>query len=494
MDTLNMKYDDLVAGSGISGMAMALLLAKAGRKVLLIEKQSAIGGCMRRFKRKGIPFDTGFHFTGGFGGLLSDMLRVLGMEKDICPEFLNDPKTNRIFLENSNSMYEFPSGSDAFGKTLKKYFPDECEAINKYLHIEDDIERRTPFMDLNKLSSEDLFVLMQQIDEDSISLQEYLDSITSNTKLQAVIGNAALCYGSPPAVIPLSMHCRAAVGMHKSLARVTGGGDAFINSFKRRAMELNIDIMTNTEISDIVQRDGKTISAVRLSNGKTCSFENCILAIHPREIISILPEDAVPESTRQTIEKYEESFSFFSLFATIQTACQVPCALTSYLANDNLNEIISPGSDACAMAILTGVEVVGNDKVNVLCAFENEFPGKARRWQNVVCRENDDSYQQYKKCHAEAMIKKIEKVYPEYAGKINILSTSSTLTFEEYLPPFGSAYGIMHKVGEQSLFGRLPVRNFYAIGQSALIPGILGAMLSSFIVGRYLLGRNFISL
>ena len=91
------------------------------------------------------------------------------------------------------------------------------------------------------------------------------------------------------------------------------------------------------------------------------------------------------------------------------------------------------------------------------------------------------------------VIKKIEKVYPEYAGKINVLSTSSTLTFNEYLPPLGSAYGIMHKVGEQSLFGRLPVRNFYAVGQSALLPGILGAMLSSFIVGRYLLGRNFLS-
>ncbi len=494
MDTPDLKYDDLVAGSGISGMTMALLLAKAGRKVLLVEKQSAIGGCMRRFKRKGIPFDTGFHFTGGFGGLLSDMLRVLGMEKDVCPEFLDDPQTNRIFLENSNSMYEMPSGLDAVGSALKKYFPGECEAVDKYLQLEQDIERRTPFMDLNKLNSEDLFVLMQHIDEDSIPLQKYLDSITSNTRLQTILGNVALCYGAPPAVMPLSMHCRAAVGMHKSLARVTGGGDAFINAFKRLAGELNIDILTNTEISGIVQRRGRTISAVKLSNGATCYLENCILAIHPREIISILPEDAVPASSRQAIEKCEESFSFFSLFATIQTDYPVSSALTSYLTRDNLNEIISPGNDACGMAVLTGVEVVGNDKVNVLCAFENEFPGEADRWKNVVCRENDDSYQQYKACRAGAMIKKIEKIYPEYAGKINVLSTSSTLTFEQYLPPHGSAYGIMHKVGEQSLFGRLPVRNFYAVGQSALIPGILGAMLSSFIVGRYLLGRNFISL
>lgn len=488
-----MKYDDLVVGSGISGMAMALLLAMAGRKVLLIEKQSTIGGSMRRFKCRGIPFDTGFHFTGGFGGLLSDMLRALGMEDDVCPEFLDNPKANRIYLENSDSMYEMPSGLEAIAKELKKQFPDECKAIDKYLQLEEDIERRTPFMDLNKLNSEELFMLMQQIDEDFISLQEYLDSITSNTRLQAILGSFALCYGSPPKVTPLSVHCRAAIGMSKSLARVVGGGDAFIKSFKRRAEELHIDIMTNTEISCIGQRSGKTINAVKLSNGTVCHFENCILSIHPREIISILTKDVVPESIRQAIEEYQESFSFFSLFATIQLDHQVSCSLTSYLTSDNLNAIISPDSDDCAMAILTGVEVVGSDKVNVLCAFENEFPKEANRWKNTACRKADDSYQQYKEIRAKAMIKKIEKVYPEFAGKINIISTSSTLTFEDYIPPLGSAYGIMHKVGEQSLFGRLPVRNFYAIGQSALMPGVIGAMLSSFIIGRCLLGRNFLS-
>lgn len=494
MDCEEVKCDDLVVGSGISGMAMALLLAHAGRKVLLIEKQSTVGGSMRRFKREDIPFDTGFHFTGGFGGLLSNMLRVLKMEDDIRPEFLDDPKTNRVYLENSDSMYEMPSGLDAIGKELKKHFPDECEAIDKYLQMEEDIERRTPSMNLDKLNSEELFVLMQQIDEDVISFQEYLDSITADTKLQTVLGSLALCYGSPPIVTPLSVHCRASVGMHKSLSRVVGGGESFIKAFKRRAEELNITIMTNTVISDIAQRHAKSINAVKLSNGMICHFKNCILSIHPKEILAILPEDVVPESTRKTVDKYEESLSFFSLFATIQTPNPIPCALTSYLTSDNLNTIISPDSKDCAMAILTGSELVGNNKVNILCAFESEFPKEANRWKNISFRNKDESYQQYKNSRAELMIKKIEKVYPEYAGKINILCTSSTLTFEDYIPPLGSAYGIMHKVGEQSLFGRLPVRNFYAVGQSALMPGVVGAMLSSFIMARCLLGRNFLSL
>ena len=66
------KYDDIVVGSGISGLTMSLLLAMNGHRVLLLEKGPAIGGSLSRFSRRGVSFDTGFHFTGGLheGGIL----------------------------------------------------------------------------------------------------------------------------------------------------------------------------------------------------------------------------------------------------------------------------------------------------------------------------------------------------------------------------------------------------------------------------------------
>jgi phytoene dehydrogenase-like protein len=77
------KYDEIVVGSGISGMTLALLLGLNGRSVLLLEKSSRIGGSMARFYKNGIPFDTGFHFTGGFAqnGILNGMLAVLGIHE-----------------------------------------------------------------------------------------------------------------------------------------------------------------------------------------------------------------------------------------------------------------------------------------------------------------------------------------------------------------------------------------------------------------------------
>ena len=46
------RYDDIVIGSGISGMTMSLILAMNGHKVLLIEKGPYMGGSMARFSKR----------------------------------------------------------------------------------------------------------------------------------------------------------------------------------------------------------------------------------------------------------------------------------------------------------------------------------------------------------------------------------------------------------------------------------------------------------
>lgn len=51
------KYDDIVVGSGLSGLTTALLLGMNKRKVLLIEKSNKTGGFLSRFYEKGIGGD-----------------------------------------------------------------------------------------------------------------------------------------------------------------------------------------------------------------------------------------------------------------------------------------------------------------------------------------------------------------------------------------------------------------------------------------------------
>ena len=53
------NLDTIVIGSGIGGLTTAVLLSRAGQKVLVLEQHDQAGGCCHTFVDKGYEFDTG---------------------------------------------------------------------------------------------------------------------------------------------------------------------------------------------------------------------------------------------------------------------------------------------------------------------------------------------------------------------------------------------------------------------------------------------------
>lgn len=48
----------------MGGLVTAALLAKQGKKVIILEQHTVLGGSCHSFKEKGYQFESGFHYTG----------------------------------------------------------------------------------------------------------------------------------------------------------------------------------------------------------------------------------------------------------------------------------------------------------------------------------------------------------------------------------------------------------------------------------------------
>ena len=58
------SYDVLMIGSGMGCLSAASILAKEGKKVLILERHYTAGGFTHVFKRRGYEWDVGIHYIG----------------------------------------------------------------------------------------------------------------------------------------------------------------------------------------------------------------------------------------------------------------------------------------------------------------------------------------------------------------------------------------------------------------------------------------------
>lgn len=118
-----MNYEVVIIGGGLSGMMAAAFLSKKGKKVLVLEQHTTVGGLAAGFNRKGYYFDSAMHCfmaesTSGF-------YETLGLWEKL--DFR--PHRSTIIIEN-NTL----NATDAHTLTreLCRVFSDQSDGIMRF--------------------------------------------------------------------------------------------------------------------------------------------------------------------------------------------------------------------------------------------------------------------------------------------------------------------------------------------------------------------------
>ncbi len=128
------RWDYIVVGSGMGGMTTAALLAKLGKRVLVLEQHYVPGGFTHTFKRKGWVWDVGVHAVGEVTEHTMTG-RVLAALTDGRLEWTSLGPVYDAFHYPDDVHIDFPDDPKRFRANLIAAFPAQVEAIDAYLAL-----------------------------------------------------------------------------------------------------------------------------------------------------------------------------------------------------------------------------------------------------------------------------------------------------------------------------------------------------------------------
>lgn len=123
------RYDAIVIGGGISGLASAALLSAKGFKICLLEKEEKVGGSLYALKRDGHVLQGGAHHIGGLGE--GEQLHVLLDQLGLYDPQLFIPSPP-LRVRVGQEELEVPFELKALENALYAHFPAERFGLSAF--------------------------------------------------------------------------------------------------------------------------------------------------------------------------------------------------------------------------------------------------------------------------------------------------------------------------------------------------------------------------
>ncbi len=465
-------YDVAIIGAGGGGLSAAARLTQAGKKVIVIEQHSRVGGYMTNFKRKGYTFEVSLHAMDNLnpGRMNVDLLKDLGIYDKVKP-VKADPMC-KVFFPGLSMV--FPADPLEFKKLLIEKFPEEKEGIEDFYEVTDEIDR---FMDASlKVIRGDyssgirdivtqpgaFFTFAKYI---NATADEFIKDYFRGKEALAIMTSLTGMLGDRLDNMSGLMFAGMWNGYHRGgYYNFNGGSYSVAKALEKVIKENGGEILLSTLVTKVIIEDGRAV-AVKTQDNKEYKCRYVISnANAPDTFFKLIGEQHLPEDYIEDIKKMKIGPSTFVVFLGVNKDYRdcFPGTAHELMISSTMNpeENFKAWQDGDMAKMPFGIANYSKLDPNAAPAGKNAITIVSimsydwnNRWQR------DKGYNEYKKLKdkvTEALIKRAAKYLPGLSRHIEVKEASTPLTNERYtLNPKGSIFGWATTL-DQSLHKRLP--------------------------------------
>jgi len=308
-------YDVIVIGAGCGGLSAGSLLAKQGRKVLVLDQGDMLGGCCSSFERDGYTFDSGASVVEVIHSI-EQVFELLGTtlqkEVDLIPcdpvysyiardgSRINYPYSvegkaeliSEISPEDGKSWLEFADYFKGFlAETLKGFFSSPMNSFTDFAQV----FAKTPGL----LKYMPLFLN---------SYQGVMEKYFKNDLVKQSMAYQAEYLGLPPELTP-GVFALLAYSEHEGVYYPKGGMIAIPGALKRVGEKLGMEVRMNTKVDKVIVRNRRAEGVV-LADGTEITTNVVVSDINAKMLyLEMIGEEHLKPLSRYGIKSYELSLS-----------------------------------------------------------------------------------------------------------------------------------------------------------------------------------------
>jgi all-trans-retinol 13,14-reductase len=493
------QYDVVIIGSGLGGLVSAIILAKEGYSVCVLEKNNQYGGNLQTFVRDKTIFDTGIHYIGGLGEgqNLHQYFKYLGIIDHLNLKKLDENAFDIISFENDNTEYPHAQGYENFVHQLEKHFPEEKENISNYCKKLKTICDSFPLYNLKWEGRYDNDIL-------ALNAKETIDSFTQNEKLKAVLAGSNFLYAGIPGKSPFYVHALIVNSYIQSSWRCINGGSQITKQLLKQLKKHGGEFYKHKEVTHFDVENHK-INSVQMKDGTQVSGKLFISNIEPKTTLKMAGQENFRKPFFNRIQSLEGVLSAFSLYLVFKPET-FKYINHNYYHFKNSDEVWTAHEYDENSWPKTYMASMNASKENEIWAdgmtfitymkFDDVLPW-AETFNTTVEKNNrGESYEEFKARKAAKFLDEIEIKFPGIRECVKSVYTSTPLSYRDYIGgDNGNMYGYV-KDSSNPMKTLIPsktkLENLYLTGQSINMHGVLGVTIGAVVTCSEIVGKEYL--